>query len=290
MFLEMIAGQLARVCGDTLTHLDEQRAAAANRGMAEALQRSLLREPVQPDHLEIAVRYLPAVSEAEIGGDWYDAFLCQDGATWLVVCDVAGHDQTAAAVMAEIRNLLRGIAYTLQSSPAAVLTAADAAMAGLGVRSLTTVVAVRIEQNADDEAVGVRRVRWANAGHPAPLLLRADGAVEALDTPAETLLGVRPDTVRTDHETVLSPGEGLLLYTDGLIERRDRDLDQAGQWLLAETRNWTAAPLDALCDHLLATVAGHADDDIVLLALRAHPQNGARPIEAGPQQRPATLA
>jgi serine phosphatase RsbU (regulator of sigma subunit) len=265
--LEALANQCAQALERVSAQVDERRFAAANRTMAEALQRSLLTDPVQPPGLQICARYVPAAQDAEVGGDWYDAFQCQDGSTWLVVGDVAGHDQIAAAVMAQVRNLLRGIAYTQHESPAAVLDAVDRAMAGLGVRALTTVVVVRVEPAEGGGAAG-RRVRWSNAGHPSPLLLHADGTVTPLQARPELLLGARPDVQRTDHEALLPPGAGLLLYTDGLVERRSADLDQGADWLDAAVRGQAGTPLDELCDRLLASVAAHADDDVALLALR----------------------
>ncbi|MCW2508231.1 MAG: putative sensor protein [Modestobacter sp.] len=267
--LEALANQCAQALERVSAQVDERRSAAANLSMAEALQRSLLTDPVQTPSLQICTRYVPAAQDAEIGGDWYDAFQCQDGSTWLVVGDVAGHDQIAAAVMAQVRNLLRGIAYTLQESPAAVLDAVDRAMAGLGVKALTTVVVMRVEQTDADSDVGVRRVRWANAGHPPPLLLNVDGSVTPLYSRAELLLGARPDVQRTDHEVLLPVGSGLLLYTDGLIERRNADLDRGLGWLSTAVLSWAEKSLDELCDELLDSVAAYADDDVALLALRS---------------------
>lgn len=272
--LEALANQCAQGLERVSAQVDERRSAAATLSMAEALQRSLLTAPVQPRDLQICARYVPAAQDAEIGGDWYDAFGCRDGSTWLVVGDVAGHDQIAAAVMAQVRNLLRGIAYTLQESPAAVLDAVDRAMAGLGVNALTTVVAMRLEPPGSD--VGSRRVRWANAGHPPPLLLDVDGSVTPLRSRAELLLGVRPDVQRTDHEVLLPAGAGLLLYTDGLIERRNADLDRGVGWLCNAVLNRVATPLDELCDQLLDSVAAYADDDVALLALRSRADPSGR--------------
>ncbi|MCW2581623.1 MAG: serine/threonine-protein phosphatase [Klenkia sp.] len=288
-FQELVANQVAGVLGDTLAHLTELAASAASRSMSEALQRSLLTEPVRDSHLQIVNRYRPAVLEAEIGGDWYDSFQCQDGATWLVVGDVAGHDQTAAATMAQVRNLLRGIAYTLHQSPAEVLTALDAAMTGLGVGRLTSVVAMRIERGPDRAVDGVRRVQWSNAGHPAPLVVRADGEVRALLAPAERILGAEPGSSRSDHEMVLHPGDGLLLYTDGLIERRGTDLDDGRAWLVERVAASRHQPLDDLCDELLSAVTEQAEDDIALLALRAHREDRRGREEAGPPGRQGGL-
>lgn len=187
--LRLVAAQVVTTLAAVSARMAEQRHAAADRTMPEALQRSMLTDPVQPDHLQLATRYVPATAEAEVGGDWYDAFLCQDGSTWLVVGDVAGHDQAAAATMGQIRNLLRGIAYTAQSTPAQVLRALDRAMTGLGVQRLTSVLAVRIEQTQEDADHGVRRARWSNAGHPVPLHTLANGTVVPLQTLPEMMLG-----------------------------------------------------------------------------------------------------
>jgi serine phosphatase RsbU (regulator of sigma subunit) len=248
--------------------LDRARLYEQSASVARVLQRSMLTDPAQPDHLELITRYLPAATDTEVGGDWYDAFPGPDGATWLVVGDVAGHDIAAAAVMGQIRNLLRGIAHAQQHSPARVLTALDHAMAGLGVPSLATVVALRIEPTRGD-ATGVRHVRWSNAGHPPPVHLPLGGTPRPLDTLPEVLLGAVPDSARTDHELDLGPGDTLLLYTDGLTERRTADLDAGTRWLLDVLAAHAGDTLTDLCDHLVHAVADHVEDDVALLALRA---------------------
>src|SRR3954463_5087492 len=160
--------------------LDNPLRAAAQSGGAERLQRSLLSPPVQPDNLELAVRYRPAVQDVSIGGDWYDAFLQPDGATVLVIGDVMGHDLEAAAVMGQLKTLVRAIAYDRQDAPADVMRRVDLAVVGLDVATPATALGARIELTEDDEAAGLRRLRWASAGHPMPMLLHADGAVSDL--------------------------------------------------------------------------------------------------------------
>jgi serine phosphatase RsbU (regulator of sigma subunit) len=110
---------------------------------------------------------------------------------------------------------------------------------------------------------------WSNAGHPPPALVAADGSVRLLARTPERLLGVTPDVPRTDAEVPLGPGDTLLLYTDGLVERRDGTLDEGTTWLLGELTRRAGGPLDELCDGLLAAVdASSRHDDTALLAVR----------------------
>ena len=112
--------------------------------MSEVLQRSLLAEPPAQPGLDIAVRYRPAAEQAQIGGDWYDAFVLPDGALTVVVGDVTGHDADAAAAMAQVRNLLRGVAYTLRGAPAEVLAGVDGSMEGLGIDVFASAVLAQV--------------------------------------------------------------------------------------------------------------------------------------------------
>jgi PAS domain S-box-containing protein len=136
--------------------LDNSRLYEQQRRLAEGLQRSLLTAPPQPDHAEIVVRYRPAVEVAEVGGDWYDAFLQPSGATVVVIGDVVGHDTEAAAAMGQLRGMLRGIAYRDGPGPAAVLTELDAAIQGLGMGTMATAAIARVEQTPEERAAGLR--------------------------------------------------------------------------------------------------------------------------------------
>ena len=284
--LEAFAAQCAQALDRIRTRESEQAAHAAVEGMAEALQRSLLTEPPEPDHLEIAVRYVPAASLAQVGGDWYDAFLLQDGRTALVIGDVTGHDRHAAAAMAQVRNVLRGIAHCRPERPAGVLSALDRAILDLDVGTLATAVLATVEQGAEDAHRGVRVLRWSNAGHPPPLVLQPDGAVCVLEREPDLLLGVDPAVERADHEVELPPGATVLFYTDGLIERRGVPLDEGLAWLSGVVAGCAGVPLTELCDRLLAELAGAVEDDVALLALRVHPDDRPRPAEAGPSRVP----
>jgi serine phosphatase RsbU (regulator of sigma subunit)/GAF domain-containing protein len=232
---------------------------------AETLQRSLLSEPPAPEGLEVAVRYVPATREAQVGGDWYDAFLQPDGSTMVVIGDVVGHDVQAAACMAQLRGLLRGIAFDNGDSPARVLSRLDAAIEGLGLGAMATVLVGRLER-----VDGAVRLRWSSAGHLPPVVAGPDGGARTLTGERPGLLmGVDPRVVRTDAEVLLAPGSTLLLYTDGLVERRDGGFDDGIDRLgraLAELRE---RPVAEVCDEVLERLVPEgAEDDVALVAVR----------------------
>ena len=182
----------------------------------------MLTAPPEPDHAEIVVRYLPAAEAARVGGDWYDAFVQPDGATVLVIGDVVGHDTSAAASMGQLRSMLRGIAVTGDVGPAGLLAQLDTAMTQLQLHTYATAALARFEQTPDDLARGITRMRWANAGHPPPLIIHPDGTVAELATwRGDLMLGVDPTARRSESVVSLDRGTTVLLYTDGLIERRD---------------------------------------------------------------------
>jgi serine phosphatase RsbU (regulator of sigma subunit) len=268
--------------------LEHARLYRQQRALAETLQRSMLTAPPEPDHSEIVVRYVPAAAGAEIGGDWYDAFLQPDGGTVLAIGDVVGHDSRAAAAMGQLRGLLRGISYSRCTSPGEVLQELDRAVQGLALDTMATAVVARLEQDEELLRAGRTRLRWSNAGHPPPMVLAEDGSVTVLDSaPADLLLGVAPGTGRTDRVAELERGATLLLYTDGLVERRDRDIDAGTARLVEVLRECARLPLAQLCDRVLARLfLPDAEDDVAVLAVRLHPQDRPRPAEAGPQRVP----
>lgn len=262
--------------------LDNARLFAEQRSLAEGLQRSLMTTPPQPGHTEIAVRYVPAAKSASVGGDWYDALQQRDGATVLVIGDVMGHDTVAAAAMGQVRGLLRGIAWHSGDAPAQVLAGLDAAMRGLQIDTTATAVVARLEQSEAERADGLTRLRWSNAGHPPPLAVTPGGVVEVLhgDT-VDLLLGIDPSSPRTENVTTLPWESTVLLYSDGLIERRGQDLDEGLRLLCAHVAELSSLPLAELCDELLRRMLPvDADDDAALVAVRLHPQDQPRPAAA----------
>jgi len=290
---------LGRYCAQALARV---QVSAQLRSGAEVLQRSLLTRLPEPDHLEVRARYIPAAVGDEVGGDWYDALVLPDGATALVIGDVVGHDIAAAALMGQMRGALRAYAWDRGEPPSDVVRRLDASMAGLGIESMATLVMGRIEPvsqeaagGADDASYvepGARRLRWTNAGHPPPVLLLADGGTQVLQAEgADLLVGLDPGAQRCDQEAVLPVGSTLLLYTDGLIERRGVDLDDGLDRLRQVLSSLVAVPLPELLDAVVAELVGDAPaDDCALLAVRAHREDRPRPAQAGLSDDPAVAA
>jgi hypothetical protein len=190
--------------------------------------------------------------------------------------------------MGQLRGMLRGIAYREGPGPAAVLTELDAAIEGLGMGTMATAAIARVEQTPEERAAGRCRLRWSNAGHPAPLLLHADGRIEELALPrAELMLGIDPSAPRTDAVVTVQRGATLLLYTDGLVEGRDLPLDEGVARLRAALAELADEPLSVLCDEVIERLRpGGPQDDVALVAIRLHPEDRARPVEAGRERVP----
>ncbi len=227
--------------------------------VAESLQRSLV--PAETPELadfDLLARYRPA-ADIQLGGDWWDVFALPDGRVAVTVGDVAGHGVAAAAAMAQVRTSLR--AYAVDGhSPAETLDRLDRFVARMLAGQTATVIMAVI-----DNATG--EVELANAGHPPPLVVRADGTTTQPPT-GRPLLGAGIGHARTDR-VQLAPGELLLLYTDGLVERRGVLLDESFDQLRAGVSDIpTDGPLEDWIEGLLAAVPGTMDDDLTVVALR----------------------
>ena len=256
------AAEVAAQAGRAVERVHRQSQQAQ---LAEELQRSLLTEPPQLPGVEVAVRYVPAAEAARVGGDWYDAFPLRDGTPVIVIGDVTGHDTAAAAAMGQLRGLLRGVAHAGGGSPAEVLASFDRAVVDLHPDTLATAALARIELDG-----GRTRLRWASAGHPPPALVRSASDVQLLGgTSGELLLGVDPDVARTDSTVTLAPGDTVLLYTDGLVERRDATFDAGLSRLVEALAELAERPIGELCDALLQRMLpATPQDDVALVALR----------------------
>jgi serine phosphatase RsbU (regulator of sigma subunit) len=250
--------------------LDNARLYARSQSMAVTLQRSLLTPAVKPSDLQVETRYVPAVADSQVGGDWYDAFQTADGTTTLVIGDVMGHDTDAAALMGQLRTLVRAIAVDRQEAPSAVLGRVDAAAEALGVDTTATAVLAQVLDGATPET---RRFRWSNAGHPPPVLLDPDGGARILDAAADLLLGFGGAFPRTDHVEELAAGATVLMFTDGLVEGRAQPFDIGMRRLALAAGPLARLPLGELCDELLTALmpSQGAEDDVALVAVRILP-------------------
>jgi anti-anti-sigma factor len=241
------------------------------RRVAHTLQRSMLTTQLpEIDGVELAVRYLPSSSDTEVSGDWYDVIPLPDGRVGVVIGDVVGRGVEAAATMSQLRTALR--AYAVEGlQPAEVVGKLHRLVSHLRVGLSTTLTYLDLDPFTLE-------VRYVSAGHLPVLHAPAEGAPRFLEAARSTPLGAAPAQASIPQEAfVLAPGDSLLLYTDGLVERRDASIDDRLEQLRAAVE---AAPEDlpAQLKELTAklTEGGERTDDIALLALRAHgPPEGA---------------
>lgn len=241
------------------------------------LQGALMPRIPQPDHLDLAARYRPASEHDQVGGDWYDAVVMGSGATALMIGDVVGHDLAAAATMVQLRHMLRTLAWAADKTPSLNVSRLEEAMFELDVDALASLVYARIEQTTEQADVDRHTLRWTNAGHPPPLLVHADGRTEWLgvrdgEREADLFLGVTTDAERRDHTVDVPADSILLLYTDGLVERRGEDLEEGLERLAASAREHRDLSADAFLDRVLDDLLGPVlTDDVAALAVRFNP-------------------
>ncbi|MZD04819.1 SpoIIE family protein phosphatase, partial [Streptomyces sp. SID5785] len=235
------------------------------RQVALALQRSLLTDPPHLPDLDLVVRYHPSNSAAEVGGDWYDAFELPGGTLVLTIGDVTGHDLPSAVRMSQLRTMLRGLALDRQEATGGILRRLDLSVQTLYPEYTATCVLARVERPGD----GRFEFHYSVAGHPPPLLVGADGAARFLTAAHDPLLGLAPEPHYGSATYALPPGSTLLLYTDGLVERRDEDIETSLERLRRHAVRAAGLGLDGFCDALLASVpAVDSDDDVAVVALR----------------------
>jgi anti-sigma regulatory factor (Ser/Thr protein kinase) len=243
--------------------IDHVQRFAHGRQLVETLQRSLLPDRL-PHHprLELAARYLPSGLAPQIGGDWYDAIELDRDRTAVMIGDVVGHGVRAATTMSELRNALRAFAVEGHSPGKALHQLDRVVHATFGPGMIATVLFLII-----DASKGT--VSLSRAGHPPPALRTAGGEIRYLETGSTLPLGI-DDRVKADEaEYALNPGDTLLLFTDGLVERR-RESINTGFDRLREAFTNAPSDVDELCDYILErTVTEQAShDDIAVLAVR----------------------
>lgn len=252
-------------------------------GTAQLLQRSMLPAHL-PDlpRLRIAARYDPGVDGNAAGGDFYDAFLLPTGDLGVVLGDVAGHDVQAAARMGQVRAALRALALA-DPAPDAVLAGLDRLVTSLAAEAGTDELFVTVVFGVVD--ADRRQVTLASAGHPAPLIRRSDpdgrSRAEYVDLPAGPPLGLggRPVTATVPFR----PGDTLLLFSDGVVERRRQSLTAGLDSLVDAVAKAGSSDPRALCAVATAAVPGGTEDDVAVLAV----EHALKPSRSASMEVPA---
>ncbi|MFI8231189.1 PP2C family protein-serine/threonine phosphatase [Streptomyces sp. NPDC085900] len=253
--------------------VDNARLHRETQHIAERLQRSLLPTLPEAGPLRLAARYMPAAATAEVGGDWYDSFTLPTGHTTMIIGDVTGHDVRAAVTMSQLRNMLRGIGCDREEPPGSILRRLDLAHHTLYPQATATCVYGLLGERED----GAWTLDFSSAGHPPPLLITHDGDTRYLTGGQGLLLGVDPDEPRPHAVEVLPSGSTVLLYTDGLIERRGEGLDVGMTRLRQHAAALAREPLEIFCDELLTGLAADHADDVAVLAARL-PERSRRAV------------
>ena len=249
--LTVLAGRLGQ--GLQRVHqVDQQRETAL------VLQHAIL----GPDHLPdgFAVRYQAASRPLQVGGDWYDVVDLQDGRIALIVGDCVGHGLTAATVMGQLRSACRALLLD-RPSPRAALCGLDRFAARLPGAQCTTAVCAVLDPDTGE-------LVYSSAGHPPPILVDADGATRTLEDGHTIPVGLRPDRPRPEAHATVPAGGTLLLYTDGLVERRGSSLDHGIERASVLVGDGRTSSLDDLADQIMTRLApssGYQDDVAVLL-------------------------
>lgn len=237
----------------------EERAEEEHR-LALRLQQAITpwsAERIAAAGLDIAARYRPAGGRYLVSGDWYDTVLLPDGQMLLVVGDIAGHGIDAVTGMVAMRNCLRGLAIT-GAGPARLLSWLNQVACQLTDGIIGTAVCGLYQPET-------RTLRWARAGHLPPVVVR-DAAASELETSEGLLLGANPDASYQEVSTSLRRGDALLLFTDGLIERRDKSIDDAVGDLLAAAGR-PVGGISEYADHVLGRADSDTGDDSCLVAV-----------------------
>ncbi|MER5644054.1 SpoIIE family protein phosphatase [Streptosporangium sp. NPDC002524] len=234
---------------------------AEEHDMSVALREAImpgLGDTIDLPHARIAVRYVAAGVEPGLGGDWYDAVPLPDGRVLLAIGDVSGHGMPAISQMAQLRHALIGLAMTGHSPDRLLAWLNDLVLHRMPETTATSVVG-----HLDP---ATRMFTWGQAGHPAPILVR-DGTATQLDPPAGVLLGATPDEPYELAGVELREGDLLLLFTDGLVERRTRDIDE-GLALTMKAAALLRGDLDDGLDRLIEVIGGpNPEDDTCVLAI-----------------------
>jgi hypothetical protein len=258
--------------------LDRARVLHHRTSVTHELQNAMLTTLPTIDGLPMAARYEPADSREDVGGDWFDAAPLTDPAhpdhpvLAVSVGDTVGHALHAATIMGQVRSMLRQSAWDHPGGPPSlILRAFETASLGLGLAAAGSAVVAHLCGTPS----GRWSMTWTNAGHPPPVLLLPDGTTELLSD-HDALFGFRltASLPRRDHRRALPPGTTLFLYTDGLVERRDSDIDAGVAALLAVLDQVRDRTPQEIVDTAVTRVAPDAPDDVVAFAIRFPPEEG----------------
>jgi serine phosphatase RsbU (regulator of sigma subunit)/anti-sigma regulatory factor (Ser/Thr protein kinase) len=273
--LTVLAGRLGQ--GLQRVHqVDKQRETAL------ALQHAILGPAQLPGGF--SARYQAASRPLQVGGDWYDVVDLEDGRIALIVGDCVGHGLAAATVMGQVRSACRALLFG-DPSPGAALAGMDRFAARLPGAQCTTVVCAVLNPETGE-------LVYSSAGHPPPIIVDADGATRILEDGHTIALGVRPNWSRPEARVTIPPGATLLLYTDGLVERRRQGLDVGISRVAEVVRDGRTSTLDDLASRIMSGVAperGYQDDVVVLLYRHPGPLKLEFPADAS-QLAPARHA
>lgn len=262
--------------------VENVRLYAREHRLAETLQRAMLPEQAEIHELDVWTYYAPSSGHAQVGGDWYDVLQVSPDLVTVVIGDVVGHDVEAAAAMGQLRSVVRSYVYD-SADPGAVLDRVDQLVSGMRIPRSASLVLATLARSADGW-----EVRYSRAGHLPPLVLGAAEAVR-LDGAGGPLIGYGSGG-RQSATARLGPGDVLVLFTDGLIERRDRTL-RDGLEALAETGTRTrGSDAAGIGEQLLSRLADAPEDDVAVVVVRV-PDPDAEPTDDGaPRRRRWSLA
>lgn len=261
--------------------MENARLYAREHTLAETLQRSMLPEQAGVADLDVWSYYAPNLDHAQVGGDWYDVLQIDADTVGLVVGDVVGHDVEAAASMGQLRSVVRAYSYD-GDEPGTVLMRVDQLVSGMRIPRSASMVYATLTRAENAEAGW--DLAWSRAGHLPPLLV-SRGEVQVLSEAGGTLVGVG-DRPRATASRRLSPGDVLVLYTDGLIERRQRPMMDGLQLLREVCSGLTATDAAGIGEQLLDALGDGPEDDIAVVVLTVPVDRElVRSPEGTPRQR-----
>ena len=255
--------------------LERARAYEVEHEAAMTLQRNLMPEGTgYSANVDVDGRYLPATRGVHVGGDWYDIVDRPDGTVAFAVGDIAGHGLQAAAAMGQVRSAWRALALSM-TEPNAILASLDRFAGGVDGAFFSTILTLLLDPSRND-------LRYASAGHPPALVIEPDGSTRFLEGGRSVPLGLPFDLPRPQAHERLGTGSILVVYTDGLVERREEPLDRGLQRLAEVASRVRAGSLTEISDGLLELVADDRHDDVALLTIGPR-----RPVEVFRRTFPA---